>query len=407
MPRDPGPPHDTIEGDFLLTKDITRRRLPLKPILAICIAVLVLATARQQLLLLLPGLLLTLMVWGAWRLSKRQRVVRLKMDERTLSIAGHGYDIQLDAPFRFKTGVQRITLTGQEDETCFVRIVIDVRGKPLVLEEQVLAGRMPPKLDEIVGLSSALGIAELSSCSTFPGTLWSVIQRLESLTLSQDTEQLDTNIATLFQLGERQMNEKVFSQAIDTFTSIIRLSPDSSLAYYNRGASRYFHRSELDKAVNDLATSLRLEPDQYRCYRMRGLIHAQLGEWVAMRDDCTQAIQLHPNSAELYNLRGSACYRLQDYDSALENFDLAIRLDANRYETYFNRGLAKQQLTLLNEALLDFRYALRLNPEYDAAKRSAISIERRLAQLRSTQKAPSIGEEVRDSGRPSDDETRD
>ena len=140
---------------------------------------------------------------------------------------------------------------------------------------------------------------------------------------------------------------------------------------------------------------------------MRGLIHAQLGEWIAMRDDCTQAIQLHPNSAELYNLRGSACYRLQDYDSALENFDLAIRLDANRYETYFNRGLAKQQMTLLNEALVDFRYALRLNPEYYAAKRSAISIERRLAQLRSTQKAPSTGEEARDSGRPSDDETRD
>ena len=104
------------------------------------------------------------------------------------------------------------------------------------------------------------------------------------------------------------------------------------------------------------------------------------------------------------NLRGSASYRLQDYDSALENFDLAIRLDANRYETYFNRGLAKQQMTLLNEALVDFRYALRLNPEYDAAKRSAISIERRLAQLRSTQKAPSTGEEARDSGRPSDDE---
>ena len=406
MPRDPGPPNDTIEGDFLLTKDITRRRLPLKPILAICIAVLVLATARQQLLLLLPGLLLTVLVWGAWRLSKRQRIVQLRMDELTLFIAGHGYDIQLDAPFRFKTGVQRITPAGQEDEICFVRIVIDVQGKPLVLEEQVLAGRMPPKLDEIVGLSSALGIAELTSCTTFPGTLWSVIQRLESLTLNQDTEQLDTNIATLFKLGERQMNEKIYSQAIDTFTSIIRLSPDSSLAYYKLGASRYFHRSELDKAVNDLTTSLRLEPDQYRCYRMRGLIQAQLGEWVAMRDDCTQAIQLHPNSAELYNLRGSACYRLQDYDSALEDFDLAVRLDANRYETYYNRGLAKQQMTLLNEALVDFRYALRLNPEFDNANRSVISIERRLAQLRSAQKVPATGEETRESSRPSNDEPR-
>ncbi|MDE2818929.1 MAG: tetratricopeptide repeat protein [Chloroflexota bacterium] len=391
MQSDPSPPSATIEGSFLITRDINRRGLPLKPILAVCIAALILAIARQQALLLAPLLVLTPLVWAAWRLSKRQRIVRLRMDERALSITGHGYDILLEPPFRFKTGVQRIPPQGKEDETCFVRVVIDVRGKPLVLEEQVLAGRMPPKLDEIIGLSSALGIAELTSLTPFPGTLWSLIQILDSLALAHDTEQLDANIATLFKLGERQMSERIFSQAIDTFTSIIRLSPDSSLAYYSRGAARYFHRSELKKAVNDLVTSLRLEPDQYKCYRMLGLIHAQLGQWVAMRDDCTKAIELLPNSAELYNLRGSACFRLGDYDSALENFQQSIRLDGSRYEAYYNRGLARQQLSLLDEALVDFQYALQLNPEFDAAKRSAISVERRLNQSDATRSLPATG----------------
>lgn len=400
MHSDPSPPPATIEGDFLLTGDINRRGLPLKPILAICIAALILAIARQQALLLAPALVLTLLVWAAWRLSKRQRIVRLRMDERALSITGHGYDILLEPPIRFKTGVQRIPPQGKEDETCFVRVVIDVRGKPLVLEEQVLAGRMPPKLDEILGLSSALGIAELTSRTPFPGTLWSLIQTLDSLALDHDTEKLDTDIATLFQLGERQMSERIFSQAIETFTSIIRLSPDSSLAYYNRGAARYFHRSELEKAVNDLVTSLRLEPDQYQCYRMLALIHAQLGEWVAMRDDCTKAIQLLPNSAELYNLRGSACYRLQDYGSALEDFEQSIRLDGNRYEAFYNRGLARQQLNLLNEALMDFRYALQLNPEFDAARRSAAGVERRLKQLNAARSRQSTGAAITEATRP-------
>ncbi len=400
MQSDSSPPSAIIEGGFLLTKDINRRGLPLKPILAICTAALILAIATQQALLLAPVVVLTLLVWGAWRLDKRQRIVRLRMDERALSITGHGYDILLEPPFRFKTGVQRIPPQGKEDETCFVRVVIDVRGKPLVLEEQVLAGRMPPKLDEILGLSSALGIAELTSRTPFPGTLWSLIQALDSLALDHDTEQLDTDIATLFQLGERQMSERIFSQAIETFTSIIRLSPDSSLAYYNRGAARYSHRSELEKAVSDLETSLRLEPDQYQCYRMLALIHAQLGQWVAMRDDCTKAIQLLPNSAELFNLRGSACYRLGDYDSALENFQQSIRLDGNRYEAYYNRGLARQQLGLLNKALIDFRYALQLNPEFSAARRRAISAERRLKGLNATQSAPSTGAAITEATRP-------
>ena len=389
MSSDPSPPSDIIEGSFLRTRNINRRGLPLKPLLAICIVALILALVwGQQALLLGPILVLTLLVWATWRLSKRQRIVQLRMDERSLSITGHGYDILLEAPFRYKTGIQRNPPQGKEDETCFVRIVIDVRGKPLVLEEQVLAGRMPPKLDEILGLSSALGIAELSSCTPFPGTLWSVIRRLDTLRLDHDTEQLDSNIATLFKLGERQMSERIFSQAIDTFASIIRLSPDSSYAYYSRGAARYYHRSELDKAVNDLVTSLRLEPEQYKCYRMLGLIHAQLGEWVAMREDCTKAIQLLPDSAELYNLRGSACFRLQDYDSALDNFEQSVRLDGQRYEAYYNRGLVKQQLSMLDEALLDFRQATHLNPEFAAAVRSAEGVERRLELLQAAQSVP-------------------
>ena len=110
-----------------------------------------------------------------------------------------------------------------------------------------------------------------------------------------------------------------------------------------------------------------------------------------MREDCTRAIQLLPNSAELYNLRGSACYRLQDYHAALDNFEQSLRLNGSRYEAYFNRGLAKQQLGLLNEALEDFRHALQLNPEFAAAKRRAISVDRRLKGLSAAQSLPATG----------------
>lgn len=371
-----------IEGSFRRSRDSKRRGLPWLLLLLFCGVALILALASQQALLVAPALFFTLLAVGAWRLSARRRILRLVMRDRSLSITGHGYDIQLQAPFRYQTGYQRIQRQGKADEKCFVRMVIDAGGKPLVLEEQVLPGRMPPKLDEILGLSSALGIAELSSCSPFPGTLWAVMQALESLSRNHDTEELDANIATLFKLGEGQMKQRVYSQAIDTFSSIIRHSPESAFAYYNRGAARYFHHSELDKALNDLETALRLEPGQYKCFRMLALIHCQLGEWDAMRDNCTKALQLYPKSAELHNLRGSACFRLQDYDAALDNFDHAIGLDGDRYEAYYNRGLARQRLNMLEEALDDFQQAHKLYPAFEAAQRSARDLSRQLSQLR-------------------------
>ncbi|MDE2853319.1 MAG: tetratricopeptide repeat protein [Chloroflexota bacterium] len=368
-----------IEGDFRRVEAQRARRYS-RPLLSIACVV-----AAAALGLRAPLLAAAAVAVGAAALllaarHSRPKLVKVSLANAAFRVSGDGYDIQLEAPFRFKTGVERILATDQQDEQCFVRMVIDAHGKPLVLEEQVPAGYYPPQLDEIVGKASALGVAELTSLSPYPGALWALIEALESLTEAEPAAKLEENVESLYRIGRQQLADQQYAEAIETFSALIRQRPDSAAAYYSRGSARYHARADLDRAINDLTTALRLEPHQYKAYRMRGLARARQGDWAGLRDDCSLALQYYPNSAELHNLRGTACYRLQDFAAALSSFEEAVRLDASRHESFYNRGLAKQRQGKLADAIEDFQQALNLNPAFVEAQRNLQAARRQLAR---------------------------
>ncbi len=368
-----------IEGYFRRSK-VKRARSytgPLLVLLALSTAAVVVLRSPLPLAAVFPiGILL---IASIRRKSRIQRV-KARLKDSIFTVEGDGYDIELEPPFRFKTGVERILATEKQDETCFVRMVIDVHGKPLVFEEQVLAGAFPPQLDEIIGKSSALGIAELTSLTAYPGALWALIEGFESLAKVGAVGELEAHVQSLYRIGRQQLADKDYLEAIETFSGLLRQHPDSAAAYYNRGAARYHARIDLDKAINDLTTALRLEPNQYKAYRMRGLARAQQGDWAGLRDDCSLALRFHPTSAELHNLRGTACYRLKDYDAALASFEDAVRLDASRHESFYNRGLARHRQGKLAEAVEDFQQALILNPAFVEAQRNLQKARGQLAR---------------------------
>jgi regulator of sirC expression with transglutaminase-like and TPR domain len=301
---------------------------------------------------------------------KRYQMVKVYLADDKLRIKGAGYHIQLQAPFRYQTGVQRIRATGPIPEYHYIRMVLDVYGKPLVFEEQVPSGVQPPKLDEILGISSALGIAELSSTKYYPSTLWSLIQQFDAMLSQNDPDQVERDIESLYRTGEYQLNTKSYYGAIQTFSEIIRLTPESPYPYYNRGTAHFYHGQNYDKAIRDLTTAIRLKPKFDKAFRMRGLVRAENGDWEGLRDDSTEAIRLNSTDAELYNIRGGACYRLKDYQAALADFDRAIQLSTENPEPYHNRGLVKQQQGDLDGAIGDFQYAMKLNPFFEPARKS-------------------------------------
>lgn len=376
-----------IEGYFRRSNVTSARRPYTVPLLIVLVLLAGAAVVLGSPLPLAAMLPIGVLLIASFKRKNRIQRVKVRLKDSIFTVDGAGYDIQLEPPFRFKTGVERIPETEKQDETCFVRMVIDIHGKPLVFEEQVVAGAFPPQLDEIVGISSALGIAELTSLTAYPGTLWALIEGFESLGQVGTVGELAAHVQSLYRIGRQQLLDKDYLEAIETFSGLLRQHPDSAPAYYNRGAARYHARIDLDKAINDLTTALRLEPNQYKAYRMRGLARAQQGDWAGLRDDCSLALQFHPTSAELHNLRGTACYRLKDYDAALASFEDAVRLDASRQESFYNRGLARHRQGKLAEAIEDFQQALVLNPAFVEAQRNLQKargqLARRQAQSRS------------------------
>ena len=379
MPRNQADYTPAIEGNFLRTQS---KRSVARGLFVILIAGAFLAASATLLppIFVVPiAVIVAALVW-LFVVGKRRRRVRVRLDKAILTVSGDGYDIRLSAPFRCKTGVERRSPTDRDQETCFIRMVIDVHGKPLVFEEQVQAGDIPPPLDEIVGISSALGMAELTSLTPYPGTLWALIEQMRIYEQSSQRAESDETIRSLSYMGERQLSNKQYIEAIDTYSTIIRQAPDTAAAYFGRGSARYFARRDLDRAVNDLTTTLRLDPRRSQVYRMRALVRAALEDWTSLRDDCSAALQHLAQTAELYNLRGTASFRLGDFEGAMADFESAIKLEPGRPESYYNRGLARQQTGRRREALADFEHALRLNPEFEPAKRSLDAIQGWTAQ---------------------------
>lgn len=344
-------------------------------------AVIIIGMIEQQIFLVIGAIIIIIAIGAMTVRQQKQQLVKVTFSNGQLLIKGGGYHIQMQEPFRYQTGVERIRATRRAPEFHYVRMVLDVYGKPLVLEEQVPSGIQPPKLEEIIGVSSALGIAELSSVNQYPGTLWSIIAHLEKSASQVKRDQVQRDIESLYRIGGQQLNAGHYAEAIKMFSEIIRLTPDSPYPYYNRGMARYYERRDFVKAATDLTTALRLNPKFDRAYRMRGLVKAEQGDWAGLRDDCTFAIKLNPNDGELYNMRGGACFRLKDFQAAIADFDRAIELDDTKPEPFHNRGLVKQRLGHLDGALDDFRQALILNPVFELARKSIEQVQHEKQQL--------------------------
>ncbi len=381
MPGESSAKAPVIEGYFRRTRGRRARNFS-RLLLLLLLGLTAAAVISRSPLLLPPMAAVGVALLFARSRERQPGRVLARLEGGVFIVDGDGYDLRLEPPFRFKTGIERKPATEKEDETCFVRMVIDARGKPLVFEEQVLAGYFPPQLDEIAGVSSALGIAQLTSLRPYPGALWSLIEGLEAHTEVNAAVELDTHIESLYRIGRQQLKDGDYLDAIESFSGLLRQRPDAAGAYYGRGAARYHARIDLDKAINDLTTALRLEPTLYKAYRIRGLARARQGDWAGLRDDCSLALQFQPTSAELHILRGTACYRLRDYGGALSSFEDAVLLDGSRPESFYNRGLARHRRGNLAEAAADFQQALKLNPAFVEARRTLQTIQQQLARSR-------------------------
>lgn len=138
----------------------------------------------------------------------------------------------------------------------------------------------------------------------------------------------------------------LYANAVEDYTAAIRLDPQFSEAYVNRGVV-YLLNGRLEPAFQDFADALKISPDNARAYSNRGQAYMQIEFYEEAVADFTAAIDnmtdLEQAVVPLFN-RGLAWEALGEDDEAREDFALAYELapDEPTYrDKYLEYGLAR------------------------------------------------------------------
>jgi len=127
------------------------------------------------------------------------------------------------------------------------------------------------------------------------------------------------------------------NKVIEYLNNAIKLQPDYTLAYYNRGTA-YLKLGQYQRAIEDYNESIRLKPDDFNAYSNRGGAYGALGQKQRAIEDFNKAIHMKPDFVLAYNTRGTAYLKLGKYQNAIEDYDEAIRLKPYDTGAYYNKA---------------------------------------------------------------------
>jgi tetratricopeptide (TPR) repeat protein len=151
---------------------------------------------------------------------------------------------------------------------------------------------------------------------------------------------------------------------IADYTEAIRLNPNYSTVYYNRGVA-YNDKGDLDSAIGDYNQAIRLNPDYGIAYINRGVAHRAKGDFDTAITDYNQAIRLGLNDATVYHNRGIARYHKADFDGALTDYKQAIRLKPDYAKPHVGLGDCYYSRNDYEKALKAYEHALTLEGSFN------------------------------------------
>jgi tetratricopeptide (TPR) repeat protein len=128
----------------------------------------------------------------------------------------------------------------------------------------------------------------------------------------------------------------------------------------------------LDADIQKWTDEIRLYPENSLAYVNRGMARHLTGDFREAIADFSKAIELDPNSSVAYNDRGLSKVKSKDFDGAVRDFSAALGLDPKAAAVYFNRGIARIHNNDLREAIEDFEAAARIDGAFAARAKEQI-----------------------------------
>lgn len=119
-------------------------------------------------------------------------------------------------------------------------------------------------------------------------------------------------------------------------------------------------KGEYKGAIENFSLVLMIKPDSSATYISRGVCYLKLGNLEKAIQDCDKAIEIDPKNPSAYYNRGNILRKLGKNLLALSSYNQAINYDENNAEAYYNRGLTHRDLGNIQEAIADFQKAASL-----------------------------------------------
>lgn len=149
-----------------------------------------------------------------------------------------------------------------------------------------------------------------------------------------------------------------YHQAIAYLTQAIQISPNNAEAYHNRGMA-YARIQQWHNALADFGRSIALDRHPTG-YEQRGLVHAQMGNSNAARQDWEEAVRLNPRRPLALALLGWYYNQARDYRKAIDYLSRAITAEPTYAKAYVTRAQAYRELGKLSQARADMQKAREL-----------------------------------------------
>ncbi len=172
----------------------------------------------------------------------------------------------------------------------------------------------------------------------------------------------DLTAAEWFETGYQFCIAERWKEALDAFTKVIEINPQSAQAYAARGVA-YGELGNYNQAIADYNKTIELNPQDALAYYNRGVAYGKLGNTKPAIKDYNKAIELNPQSAQAYAARGVAYGKLGNTNQAIKDFNKAIEINPQSAGAYNNRGDAYYKLGNYNQAIKDIKIAAGLGHE--------------------------------------------
>ena len=190
---------------------------------------------------------------------------------------------------------------------------------------------------------------------------------------------------------------KVWNNSVTMWNNTIKISPDASVAWNNRGSAKdKLAKTTLpvgervrirQDAMIDFTEAVKLNPKYYHAFYNRGTSKKDCGldthdsTWmITAIADFNKALQINSKFAEAYHNRGVAKENLIDFrkqnpkwyghivDSIafrdpIADYSRGISLDGSLHSLYTSRGVAIGKTGDLQGAIVDFNRSLQLKPQ--------------------------------------------